>query len=87
MPMTKLKAFQEWLDNCPVDFDYQMHFESQTNNCIVIALRVEKGVGVADPYLPTADPSKCLRRAGFDCTRDFSFSNLDALEELLLFEY
>ena len=34
MPMTKLKAFQEWLDNCPVDFDYQMHFESQTNNCI-----------------------------------------------------
>tara|TARA_B000000441_G_scaffold117885_1_gene90770 strand:+ start:122 stop:2554 length:2433 start_codon:yes stop_codon:yes gene_type:complete len=59
----------------------------QTNNCIVIALRVEKGVGVADPYLPTADPSECLRRAGFDCTRDFSFSNLDALEELLLFEY
>lgn len=34
MPMTKLKAFQEWLDNCPVDFDYQMHFESQTKNCI-----------------------------------------------------
>ena len=34
MPMTKQKAFQEWLDNCPVDFDYQMHFKSQTKNCI-----------------------------------------------------
>ena len=33
MPMTKQKAFYEWLSNCPVDFDYQMHFESQTKNC------------------------------------------------------
>ena len=33
MPMTKLKAFHEWLANCPVDFDYQMQFESRTNNC------------------------------------------------------
>ena len=34
MTMTKQKAFHEWLANCPVDFDYQMHFESQTKNCI-----------------------------------------------------
>ena len=51
----------------------------QTNNCIVAlcCLASRKSVGVADRYLPTADPFECLRRVGFDCKRDFSFSNLD----------
>mgnify|MGYP001178518836 CR=1 FL=1 len=33
MTMTKQKAFHEWLANCPVDFDFQMHFESKRTNC------------------------------------------------------
>ena len=34
MSMTKQMAFQEWIANCPVELDFQMHFESQTKNCI-----------------------------------------------------
>ena len=33
MPMTKQKAFYKWLEECPVDFDFQMQFESQQANC------------------------------------------------------
>ena len=31
--MTKEKTFDEWLAECPVDFDFQTQFESQQANC------------------------------------------------------
>ena len=31
--MSKQRAFYEWLEQCPVDFDFQMEFESQEANC------------------------------------------------------
>ena len=33
MPMTKQKAFYEWLSNCPVELDFQMDFPSKKDNC------------------------------------------------------
>ena len=38
IPMTTtkkriLRAFYKWLEECPVDFDFQMQFESQQDNC------------------------------------------------------
>lgn len=33
MTMTKQRAFYKWLEECPVEFQYQMEFNSKQEDC------------------------------------------------------
>tara|TARA_R100000008_G_C3510007_1_gene128316 strand:+ start:476 stop:655 length:180 start_codon:yes stop_codon:yes gene_type:complete len=33
MTTTKQRAFYKWLEECPVEFQYQMEFNSKQENC------------------------------------------------------